>query len=254
MATNDLLSREVSHPGSTRRDLEYTVDGALMRGHVVEPASTPEGATAVLVLPDAYGAGEDMLAVADRLTALGHPVLVADVWGERAEPTSPEEFGPMIGGLAGDRETWLARVRAARAQLDEQPETAGRPVCLLGFCFGGSGALEYLRTGGDADGVVSVHGGLDLLADDWSAHGSASVLLCTGEEDPMATAAQREALTGSLEDAGLDWQLHVYSDTVHAFTSPRAAAHPHPGVTAYSARATERSWAALTQLLAELDA
>ena len=238
------------------RDIEYRQDDTRMLGLLCAPSSPTTGgagaAAGVLLVHDAFGVSGEMVAVASRLAALGHPVLAADVWGERRLPGSEAEIGPLIGGMVGDRDRWMARIRAAHSAAVAQPEFTGRPLVLLGYCFGGSSALEYLRTGADVAGAISVHGGLDLLAPDWSQALPSSVLICAGADDPMATAQMRTELTGSLDAAGTDWQLHLYSDTTHAFTSPKVEHSPMPDVVAYNPRSAARAWAATVRFLREI--
>ncbi|UDY23448.1 dienelactone hydrolase family protein [Nocardioides sp. Kera G14] len=239
------------------RDLPYAYDGTPMLGCVVAPDASDPSAddvrrAGVLLIHDAFGISDEMRDKAQRLADLGHPVLLADVWGERLLPHGNDEIGPLIGGMVADRPTWLGRLHAALAALAGEPEFAGRPLALLGYCFGGSSALELLRTGTRVDGVIAIHAGLDLLEDDWSAPGSAQVLICTGADDPMATGEQRGALHRSLDAAGLDWELQIYSGTTHAFTSPKAADSPVPHLFKYHPRSAARAWDATVRFLADL--
>ncbi|WP_151775336.1 dienelactone hydrolase family protein [Streptomyces abyssomicinicus] len=238
------------------RDVEYRHEGTRMMGLVVPPPgrAADDSAAAVLLLHDAFGISEEMTCHATRLAGAGHPVFMADLWGERAAPASPAEIGPLIGSMTGNRDRWLGRVAAARAALAGQPEFSGRPLVLLGYCFGGSSALEYLRTGAEVAGVAAVHPGLDLLGQDWSTPGSGSVLLMIGADDPMATPALRSRLVDHLSSAGLDHQLHLYSDTTHAFTSRKAADSPQPELFAHNPLSAGRAWTATTGFLTELSA
>ena len=232
------------------RDVAYTHDGDRMRGMLVAPPSDAPLPT-VLLLHDAFGLNAHTIQVAHRVAELGHAVFAADVWGDRTTPHDESEIGPLIGGMAGDRPRWLARLAAAHEAAIAQPE-ADAAVVALGYCFGGAGALEHLRAGGDLRGAISIHGGLDLLADGWeAARSGASVLIATGAEDPMATPAQRDALTAGLSGAGIEWELDVYSGTVHAFTNPASAHSPDPAVVAYNPRSAARAWAATIRFLAE---
>lgn len=233
------------------RDVEYRHEGTRMLGQVCAPAGDrrPIG---VLLIHDAFGLSPEMTAHARRLAAAGYPVFLADVWGERTLPRAESEIGPLIGGMVADRDRWLGRIGAARTALAAQPELAGSAVVPLGYCFGGSSVLEYVRTGAEVAGAISVHGGLDLLAPDWSAARPTSVLICTGADDPMATAPMRDRLTGAMDAAGMDWQVHLYSDTKHAFTSPMAQHSPMPDVVAYHPRSAARAWRATLALLGEL--
>ncbi|WP_432537863.1 dienelactone hydrolase family protein [Kineococcus arenarius] len=235
------------------RDVEYSHDGTRMLGYLCAPAGA-QRFPGVLLIHDAFGLGEDAVAAAHRLADLGLAVFAADVWGDRATPATEPEIGPLIGGMVADRDRWTGRVAAAHEAAAAQPEVDGSALVVMGFCFGGSSALEHLRTGGDVRGVVSVHGGLDLLHDDdWSrATTTAPVLLCTGADDPMATASMRARLQGSLSAAGIDWEEDLYSGTKHAFTSPRARFSPRPEAIAYNPRSAARAWEATTRFLHEL--
>jgi dienelactone hydrolase len=235
------------------RDVEYSHDGTRMIGALCAPAGAV-AAPAVLLVHDAFGVSTAMLDVARGLAELGLAVFVADVWGDRTLPASEEEIGALIGAMVADRPRWAARVAAAHEATAAQEEVDSRAVVAVGYCFGGSSVLEHLRTGGDLRGAVAVHAGLDLLdpAADWSAADPrSSVLLCTGADDPMALPAQRTVLLDALDTAGLDWELNLYSGTVHAFTSPRAAASPRPDVVAYHPRSAARAWQATTRFLHE---
>ncbi|MDN4476321.1 dienelactone hydrolase family protein [Demequina sp. SYSU T00192] len=234
------------------RDIDYTHDGTLMRGLLV----APEGAVArpgIVLFHDAFGLSEDTIAIAERLAGLGLSVFAADVWGDRLTPTEESEIGPLIGGMAGDRTRWLGRVAAAHETAAAQPEIDRSTLISMGHCFGASSALEHLRTGGDVRAVVAIHAGLDLLAPGWeAAHFGSRVLVCTGSEDPMATAEMRAALQDGLDSAGIDWELDLYSGTRHAFTNPKSAHSPMPDVVAYHPRSAARAWIATERFLGEL--
>ncbi|WP_419702895.1 dienelactone hydrolase family protein [Promicromonospora sp. NFX87] len=240
---NDLLTR----------DVEYEHDGTRMVGALCAVPGA-RNAPGVLLIHDAFGLSEEMFAVARRIGRLGFAVFAADVWGDRTQPATEAEIRPLLGSMVGDRRRWMGRVAAAHAAATAQPEVDGSALAVLGYCFGGSSALEYLRTGGDVRGVVSIHGGLDLLdaEGDWSvARSGVRVLLCTGADDPMATATQRVALETAMSRFGVDWEADLYSGTKHAFTSPKAKNSPNPDVVAYHPRSAARAWEATARFLRE---
>ena len=234
------------------RDVEYSHDGSRMLGYLCAPSAAVQLPGIVLV-HDAFGLNEDMIGIARRYAALGFAVFAADVWGDRMTPTSGAEIGPLIGGMVRNRNSWLGRIRAAHDVAAEQPEINGAALVTIGYCFGGSSALEHVRTGGDVLGAVSVHGGLDLLDPSWDQPATAArVLLCTGADDPMATAEMRSQLQESMSGAGLDWELDLYSDTQHAFTNPRSDAPGMPDGVAYNPRSADRAWKSTKRFLGEL--
>lgn len=233
------------------RDVDYVHDDTRMRGRLFTPSFTAPLACVALI-HDAFGLGPDMMARAREYAALGYAVFALDVWGERATPERESEIGPLIGAMVRDRDRWLARLEAGISAARAQPEVLADAVVAIGYCFGGSSALEHLRAGGAVRGVVGIHAGLDLLHDDWRGPaGDAKVLVCTGADDPMATPAQRDALLAALDGAGIDWEMDLYSDTRHAFTNPRSADSSMPDVVAYNPRSAARAWASTTRFLQE---
>jgi dienelactone hydrolase len=234
------------------RDVEYTVAGTRMRGLLVAPEGAAAAPTVVLI-HDAFGLGEQMIATARQLADRGFAVFGADVWGDRTTPAEQHEIGPLIGSMVGNRPEWSARIAAAHRTAAAQPEVDTDSIVLLGYCFGGSSALEFVRAGGQVRGVIAIHPGLDIIEFDWSAaHAGIPVLVSVGAADPMATPEQRAQLEQALNAADVDWELDLYSHTVHAFTSGRAQASPRPELFAYHPRNAERAWTATTRFLTEL--
>jgi dienelactone hydrolase len=76
------------------------------------------------------------------------------------------------------------------------------------------------------------------------------LLLCHGADDPIVTAAQRDAFLVEATAAGIDWQLHLYGGVGHSFTNPDIDALGIAGF-AYDEAADRRSWAAMLTLFEE---
>lgn len=236
------------------RDIEYAHDGTRLLGLLCAPEGATDLPTVVLV-HDAFGLGGEMISIARRIAALGFAVFAADVWGERLTPTSGEEIGPLIGGMVQDRERWIARVALAHETAAVQPEVDGGALVSLGYCFGGSSALEHARTGGSVRAVIAIHPGLDLIEFDWSAvapDAAPLALVVFGAEDPMATPQQWRQAKAAMTGAGVDWELNLYSGTVHGFTSPKAQHSPDPRTVMYHPRNAARAWRATEGFLLEL--
>ena len=230
-------------------DIPYGAAELGMLGLLVAPIGAA-GLPTVVLVHDAFGLGPDTIEIARRIAALGYTVFAADVWGRRLTPTHDGDIAPLIGGMVAQREDWLQRIAAANEAAREQPEVDAAEVVLIGHCFGGSSVLEHLRAGGTARGAVSIHGGLDLIDFDWTdAQPGQSVLLCSGADDPMATAAQREQLCSAMSAADVEWELDLYSGTVHAFTSERVKDSKAPHVVAYHAKSAARAWEATLRFL-----
>jgi dienelactone hydrolase len=235
------------------KTIEYSYDSARLVGYFCAE-STPASRPGVVLVHDAYGLGDHMKRTAERVAELGYAVLAADVWGDGAQLHSEAEIGPMIGHFADDRKTWMGRLKQAHATLAAQAGVDSTRIAFTGYCFGGTSVLEYLRNfGSEIKGVASFHGGLDQVGKDWSkTSAGGKALILTGYEDPIAPQSTLLELETSLTNAGVDWEINIYSHTKHAFTRPDAGKANNPQMVAYNPQSDRRSWAAMRRFLEEI--
>ena len=113
-------------------------------------------------------------------------------------------------------------------------------------------ALELARSGAEVAAVTGFHSGLSTAAPKTDAKAiKARVLVCIGADDPMITPDQRAGFETEMREAGVDWQMHLYGNTVHSFTNQGAAKRNMPDAIRYSPEADARSWASMEELFAE---
>lgn len=231
--------------------LEYFFGAQRLIGFLAGPPAQAARAGVVLI-HDAFGVGDFVREQALRLGAQGYAVLAADIWGEGRELRDAAEIGPMIGRVAGDRAQWMGRIDAAVETLARSAYLDISRIALAGYCFGGASALEYLRTQRNVAGVVSLHGGLDLVGQDWrAARTTSKALVLSGAQDPMASESSLAFLQRGLTQSGVDWEVNLYGHVRHGFTRPDAHRANQPQVIAYSESAARRSWLAMSRFLQE---
>jgi dienelactone hydrolase len=232
-------------------NVAYQADGLAMRGELyVEAGSAPRAG--VLVFPEAFGLGDHARGRAERLAREGYAALACDLHGE--------------GRLIGDLDAAIGLIRPLMAEPHRIRERAGRAldallatgradasrIAAIGFCFGGTMALELARGGADIRAAVGFHSGLGTQAPATAGAIKAKVLACIGGDDPMIDGAARTTFEREMKAAGCDWQLHVYGNVVHSFTNQAAATRDMPEAIRYDAAADRRSWAAMTELFGEV--
>ena len=103
-------------------------------------------------------------------------------------------------------------------------------MAAIGYCFGGTMALELARAGTDLAGVVGFHSGLQTSAPAATGDVKAPVLVCIGAEDPIVPPDQRAAFEEEMRAAGVDWRMVLYGGAAHSFTNPNAARMAMPGI------------------------
>ena len=230
--------------------LTYQADGLTMLGEIYLPEGTGKRA-AVLVFPEAFGLGEHALARAERLAQLGYVALACDLHGNRLNCGLSDALG-LLQPLFADPARTRARASGALAALVARAEVDSGRIAAIGFCFGGTMALELARGGADVKAVVGFHSGLGTAAPKSDAKAiKGRVLVCIGADDPMIDAAQRVGFETEMREAGVRWEMDLYGGTVHSFTNVGASAANMPDAIRYSPEADARSWAAMRGLFGE---
>ena len=198
-------------------------------------------------------AGCDAFAVrsAERLAELGYAGFAADLYGEGRVGTSKEENAALMQPLLEDRGLLRDRLVTIYESLRSLVQVDAEKIAAIGYCFGGLCALDLARSGSPLLGFVSFHGLLAAPEGLPTEKISAKVLLLHGNLDPMVPTEQVLAVQKEMTtEAGADWQMHMYGQTMHAFTNPQAN-DPDFG-TVYSESADKRSWQSLVHFLEEV--
>lgn len=235
-----------------RETLNYEADGLTMESELFfEPASSAR--PGILVYPEAYGMNEHALRRAERLASMGYVALACDLHGHARVVQDLSESIAMLDGLYADPSKTRARALGGLRALTARPGVDAGKIGAIGFCFGGTMALELARSGAQIKAVVGFHSGLATVAppDDAKAI-KARILVCIGGDDPFIPSAQRADFENEMRGGGVNWQMNVYGNTVHSFTNPTAANAHRPDAVRYSPEADARSWRAMENLFAEV--
>ena len=220
--------------------LTYTADGLTMLSQLFfEPGSGRRAG--VLVFPEAFGLGEHAISRAQRLASLGYVALACDLHGEGAVIDDLPAAIALLQPLYAEPARTRARARGGLDALTARAEVDAERVAAIGFCFGGTMALELARAGADLKAVVGFHSGLATTAPKTDAKAiKARVLTCIGAD-----------FESEMREGGVDWQMHLYGGTVHSFTNKEAAKRKMPDTIRYSPESDARSLASMQQLFAE---
>jgi dienelactone hydrolase len=230
--------------------VEYKDGDAVLEGYLAYDDGGTARKPGIVVVHDWMGVSADTKKRADMLAGLGYVAFAADIYGKGVRPSDGKSAGAEAGKWKGNRAALRKRVRAALDKLVAQKNVDGSKLAAIGYCFGGTTALELARSGAPLAATVSFHGGLDtpLPADARNIKGK--VLALHGGDDPFVPPDQVNAFEKEMRDAGVDWQLVAYGGAVHAFTV-KAAGNDNSKGAAYNERADKRSWDEMKRLFAE---
>ncbi len=212
--------------------------------------STKAKRPSVLIIHQWTGVSDNEKMRAKMLAELGYNVFVADVYGKGIRPQPPAS-GAEAGKYKKNRTLLRERLTAALQVLLKDSRTDASRVACIGYCFGGTAAIELGRSGAPVKGVVSFHGGLDSPTPEDGKNIKGKVLALHGADDPFVPAADIAAFEKEMKDAGVTYQLVSYPGAVHAFTQ-KAAGNDNSKGAAYNEAADKASWEEMKTFFAKL--
>jgi dienelactone hydrolase len=230
--------------------LEYHDDDTLLEAYVALPATEAPLRPAVIVSHAWAGRAQFECDTADKLAARGYVGIAIDNYGKGVFGSNNEENAALMTPFLQDRGMLRKRLLTGIAAARSISMVDQDRIAAIGYCFGGLCVLDMARSGADLKGVVSFHGLFNAPENLPSGKITAKVLALHGHDDPMVPPEKVLALETELTAAGVDWQVHAYGGTMHAFTNPQANA-PQSGM-AYNPAAEKRAWQSMQNFLAEI--
>ena len=231
--------------------IEYYDEDVLLEGCLVNGGAEAKPKPLVLIAHDWTGRRQYALDKAHEIAALGYAAFAIDLYGKGVFGQDGDVAlnSSLMGPLASDRRLLRQRMKAAVDVASARPEIDSSQIAGVGYCFGGMCVLELARSGASVQGVVSVHG-IFAPGDVANESITAKVLCLHGHDDPMVPPEQVLAFEQEMSASSVDWQVHVYGGTTHAFTNP-AANNPDFG-TVYSEIANARASRSVSDFLADV--
>ncbi len=232
----------------TTKTIEYHQGDTTLEGYVAYDDAIAAPKPGVLIVPDWMGPGPFAFQKAEQLAKEGYVGFVVDVYGKGVRPKDGAEAGKLAGLFKGDRPLLRARMRAALDTLTAMKQVNTKKVLVMGYCFGGTAALELARSGAPLAGVASFHGGLSSPSPQDARNIKAPVLAMHGADDPFVPAPEVQAFKDEMKSAGVDLKFIAYAGAVHSFTNPAAGTDNKKGA-AYNASADKESWKAFEEFV-----
>jgi len=237
------------------RSVEYESEGVKLTGFVAWDDSAPGAGEdgkrpGILVVHEFWGLNAYAKDRTRRFAELGYVAFAVDMYGEGRATEHAQEARAWAAQLRGDLAMLRKRAVAGLEAIRSQPGVDPTRIGAVGYCFGGTAVLQLAFSGADVGAVVSVHGN-PLPPEEAELAGiKASLLLCHGADDPAVSQASVTAFQDAMRSAKADWMVVQYGNAVHSFSNPSVGDVPGRS-SRYDARADRRSWAHLTDFLAE---
>lgn len=229
----------------------YEHNGVKMKGYLAWDDALQGKRPGVLVVHEWWGLNDYARKRAEQLAALGYVAFAADMFGEGKTTDHPKEAAALAGSVRKDEKIWLGRARAALKVLKDDPKVDGSKLAAIGYCFGGSTALQLANHGTDIAAAVSFHGALPTPDKDQLKKVRAKILILHGADDSFIPDEAIKKVRAAYDEAKVSYKFIAYPGAVHSFTVPEADKRGLKGI-AYNAEADRQSWAEMQALFKQV--
>ena len=245
-----LMIVSVTISSAQLKSVAYSDADQKLSGFISAPSKALQNKPGILILPAWMGIDDHAKESAEELSKLGYYAFVADIYGVGNKPSNYSEAGQKAGYFKKNIQEYHKRIQLALEQLIKEGANPNE-IVVMGYCFGGTGAIEAARTNMKIKGIVSFHGGLSKDEARKIDPISARVLVLHGADDPYESETEIKAFQNEMRTAKADWEMVYYANAVHSFTDKNAGNDNSKGA-AYNEKAEKRSWKALLGFLKEV--
>ena len=243
-----ILAVAVSQPMPAAAELktqsvDYKHGDTALEGYLAYDTAITGKRPGVLLLHRRDGMTELTRKNTEMVAKLGYVVFAPDIFGKNIRPKEVKEMQEQSAIYNKDRPLMRARAQAGFEVLRQNPMVDPTRLAVVGYCFGGTVAVELAETGAPVVGTVTIHGSFRNFAPDGAKNIKGRFLILHGVEDPIAPLEEVNALIKDFRAAKVDWQMELYSGTEHGFSTPKNKAEE---------RANTLSQAAMTRFFSDV--
>jgi dienelactone hydrolase len=239
-----MFAAATAHAAVQGKEVNYSANGTTLKGYVAYDDAVKGKRPGILVIHEWWGHNEYARRRARMFAEQGYTALALDMYGDGKQAHHPDDAGKFASEVSKNAVLAKARFDAAYNLLSKEDTVDASKIAAVGYCFGGSVALNMARIGEPLKAVVSFHGGLATDHPAEAGKVKARIASFTGEEDPMIPAAQVAAFRQEMDKAGVSYKVVTYPGAKHAFTNPDADKYGQEFKLplAYNAAADKASW------------
>ena len=141
----------------------------------------------VIIIHEWWGYNAYTRRRAEMLAGLGYAAFAIDMYGTNKAANNPAEATALSKPFYDNRGLMHTRALAGIEALKRQPKVDATRIGAVGYCFGGTVALELARRGEDLRGVAAFHAGLATPERAEPGRVKAQVLTLNGGNDAMVS-------------------------------------------------------------------
>lgn len=239
-----MFAAATAHAAVQGREVSYKANGTTLKGYIAYDDAVKGKHPGILVVHEWWGHNAYARKRARMFAEQGYTALALDMYGDGKQAHHPDDARKFASEVSKNEKLAKVRFDAALDLLKSEKTVDANNIAAVGYCFGGSIALNMARLGEPLKAVLSFHGG--LATDHPAAAGKvkARIASFSGEDDPFIPAEQVAAFRQEMDKAGVTYKVETYPGAKHAFTNPDADKYGQEFKLplAYNAAADKASW------------
>lgn len=217
----EIAAREIPHVKTA--PVEYEDGVKTFNSMMAYDSANPGKKPIVLIIPEWWGVNDYVKNRAKQIAELGYFAMVVDMYGGGKVLDNPKDAGTESMKYYKSSRLAQERFDNAMAIAKSYKEADTSKVAVIGYCFGGTMALNMARLGEPLKGVVSFHGGLENYGITARKGGiTTPLLVLNGDADSFVPVTQVNEFKKEMETANANMQFVGYPNAKHAFTNPDA--------------------------------
>jgi dienelactone hydrolase len=230
--------------------IKYDHDGTQMIGFLAYDDTAKDRRPGVLIFHEWWGLNDYAKKRAEQLAGLGYVAFAADLYGDGKMTEHPEDAGKFATAVRSNVENWRGRAQVALKKFQAQPQVDPHKIAAIGYCFGGTTALQLALTGADVAAVATFHAGLPTPTVEEAKKIKGKVLICNGADDTFVKPETIQKFRSALDEAKVDYKFENLPGAKHSFTVKGVDEKKVPGLE-YNEAADKKSWEEMLALFKE---
>jgi dienelactone hydrolase len=229
--------------------VRFSSEGKNFEAKVNLPKDFKDKIPLVVIIHEWWGRNAYVQTRSEMLNKEGYATLVVDLFGDNKVAETPSDAQTLATPFYQKPEAGINLLNTYINLAKEDPHIDSTKIYVIGYCFGGTQALNLARSGSELSGVVSFHGG---LASTMTSQGiKTRILAINGLADPMVPAKERARFEKEMKSLKANYEMVNYKGATHAFTNPKSTevGKKYNIPISYNKKADEASWKELLKFL-----
>jgi dienelactone hydrolase len=194
-----VIAVSCSHTTKYSPELSFKEDGKTFSSKVQLPEKFEEKLPLVIIVHEWWGRTSYIEKRGQMLNKEGYATLAVDLYGDAKTVETPTEAQALATPFYQKPELGVEKLKKYIELAKKDPHVDPERIFVIGYCFGGTQALNLARSGENIKGVVSFHGGLATTYP--TKNIKAKVLALNGKADPMVPAKEVKAFEQEMKKA-----------------------------------------------------